>query len=103
MLLSHVLSGVDLVFSAEKNKVVYLLLLLIFVLTMSFLMLGSFSKTMQMLLESASLLNLSALLPIFAMQFFFNKSIGFLSLCIYPGKTKQIFLFLFSSASSEKT
>ena len=79
MLLSHVLSGVesDLVLSAEKNKVIYLLLLLIFVLAMSFLMLGSFSKTMQMLLESASLLNLSALLPIFAMQLFFNKSIGF--------------------------
>lgn len=72
----------SLVFSVIRGEDIFFYLLCIFVLTMSFLMLGSFSKTMQMLLASASLLNLANLLPIFASHLFFSRLIGFLSLCM---------------------
>ena len=72
----------SLVFPVIRGEDIFFYLLCIFVLTMSFLMLGSFSKTMQMLLASASLLNLANLLPIFASHLFFSRLIGFLSLCM---------------------
>ena len=76
----------------------------ILVLHISFLRLGSFSYTMQMFCVSASFLNLADLLPIFIAQLVFKKLMDFFNFCMFPGRTRQTFGFLFSSSAfSEET